>query len=91
MNIPEHELIILKYGIKYDKNMGDWVTIEATKFDEEFSKPISWAIRCGGRCMSKITKSFDYEPLPSSRDDEFFDEYRFNTPEEAYKSYFIQI
>jgi len=33
--------------------------------------------------MSKFTGTFDYEPTPSNRDKDFFNEYRFSTADEA--------
>ena len=83
-NFPKPMLgVVLTYGLSFDENRLQWVTIEATKYDEQTNEPITWAVRRGGSVMSKFTGSFDYEPLPSSRDDDFFDEYRFSTPEEA--------
>lgn len=75
--------VVLTYGLSFDKNRSQWVTIEATKYDEQTNEPTTWAIRRGGSVMSKFTGSFDYELMPSNRDDDFFNEYRFSTPEEA--------
>ena len=75
--------VVLTYGLSFDKNRLQWVTIEATKYDEQTSVPTTWAVRRGDSVMSKITGSFDYEPMPSSRDDDYFNEYRFSTPDEA--------
>jgi len=49
-----------------------------------------WSISRAGDCLSKTPNehgyfTFDYEPLPSSRDDEYYHEYRFDTAEEAYQ------
>ena len=77
--------VVLTYGLSFDKNRQQWVIIEATKYDEETNNPIIWAVRRGGSVMSKFTGNFDYEPMPSSRDDDFFKEYRFSTPDEAAK------
>jgi len=43
-----------------------------------------------GSCLGKTPNeygyfTFDYEPLPSSRDDDYFREYRFDTAESAYR------
>lgn len=75
--------VVLTYGLSYDKTRMEWIIIEATKYDDVEYKPITWAVRKGRTCMSKFTGEFDYEPLSSSRDESFFNEYRFNTPEEA--------
>lgn len=74
--------VVLSYGLSFDVKRLEWILLEATKYDES-NKPNSWAVRIGRTCMSKFTGVFDYEPMPSSRDDDFFNEYRFSTPEEA--------
>lgn len=74
--------VVLTYGLAFDNYRLEWVTIESTKFNEQ-NNPCSWAVRKSSTCMSKFSGSFDYEPMPSSRDDEFFNTYRFSTPEEA--------
>lgn len=74
--------VVLSYGLSFDAKRLEWVLLEATKYDEN-NKPISWTVRIGRTCMSKFTGGFAYEPMPSSRDDDFFNEYRFSTPEEA--------
>jgi len=73
---------ILTVGLKWLPNYLCWVIVEATKFDE-FQKPISWAIRKSSLCLSKKTKEWEYEPMPSSRDDEYYEEFRFSSLEEA--------
>ena len=73
---------VLTYGLKYEPERLEWVAVEATKYDD-VGNPISWAIRKGGYCMSKLTGKFDYEPRPSSRGESFITEYRFSTPEQA--------
>lgn len=42
-----------------------------------------WAVCFSGNSLNKRTLSFDYEPCPSERSDEFKRDYRFNGPEEA--------
>ena len=36
-----------------------------------------WAVCHRGLCLSNKTGEWDYEPMPSSRDDEWLEEYRF--------------
>jgi hypothetical protein len=75
---------VLSYGLVFDDAHGQWITIDATMYDEkDGNKPVKWAIRKGGLVFSKITGTFEYEPMPSSRDDNFFAEFRFDTPDEA--------
>lgn len=83
-------MVVLTYGLFYNKNWQEWITIEAARYDEQTKLPISWAVRRGNSVMSKLTGDFDYEPLPSNRDDNFYIKYRFTSPEAAAKcwSYF---
>lgn len=39
-----------------------------------------WGVYRSGFVLSSKTLGFEYEPLPSSRDEEFFKEYRFAIP-----------
>lgn len=45
-----------------------------------------WVVRNGRVCLKK-TGLFEYEPLPSNRTQDFLDETRFDSPEEAYSSW----
>jgi hypothetical protein len=45
-------------------------------------QPYMWAVRQGGNVLGK-SGEWQYEPLPSSRDDGFYAEYRFDTYEDA--------
>lgn len=52
-------------------NQDTWsARVEAAGFDR-------WAVRNGSRCLSKAL-TWDYEPQPSSRTDEWLDEHRWN-------------
>lgn len=75
-------MIPVAYLLKFDSQRLEQTKIEATLFDDN-GKPTSWAIRKSGTCFSKITNEFHYEPLPSSRDEDFFNEFRFNSEREA--------
>lgn len=33
--------VVLTYGLSFDKNRLQWVTIEATKYDEQTNEPIT--------------------------------------------------
>jgi len=44
--------------------------------------PPKWAVRRNGRCLNTDGK-WEYEPMPSSRDDEFLARCRFSTVREA--------
>ena len=45
-----------------------------------------WAVRWHGRCLTK-TAEWEYEPLPSSRDDAFYARCRFDTLEQAVETW----
>lgn len=75
--------MILTIGLKFDKQREEWIILEATKFDDEYTKAISYAIRKSGSCWNKTAQKFIYEPMPSNRDDDFFEQCRFASEEEA--------
>ena len=74
------------YLLFWDEHRHQEICAVATKYDDE-KKPSLWAVRRGNSCMGKTDGVFIYEPQPSSRDDEFFTEYRFATFEEAERVY----
>ena len=45
-----------------------------------------WAVRRGGECMA-VDGDWEYEPLPSSRDDAFYSRFRFESLEAAVAVY----
>src|SRR5574337_49177 len=45
-----------------------------------------WAVRRGGACMN-IDGEFEYEPMPSSRDNAFLARCRFDSAESAYAAW----
>ena len=61
-----------------------WMRMEvvATKFDDGGLTPTAWAVREGGAVLSK-DGDWEFEPIPSSRDDEFISRTRWDTAEEA--------
>lgn len=73
-------LIISQYLI-----LSDNVQIQA-KLQRD--KSIKWAVvSSSGFVFSKELKCFEYEPMPSSRTDEFLADTRFGSAEEAYYFY----
>lgn len=74
------------YLLDFDTDRLQDVSAVATRYDEN-KKPSSWAIRRGGSVMSKIDGLFYYEPIQSSRTDDFFKEFRFVSFEEAEECY----
>ena len=83
LNIP-----VAQYTVKWDEEKMQHIVIQATRFDKN-GGGVVWAVKISGHDMvlGKRLGEFEYEPRPSSRDDAFFDEFRFNTPEEAFACY----
>ena len=87
--MTNQQLTPISLGIKYNPTLMDWVKIEARQYDHETYQPTSWAI-CKGNSNSAMSKTdgvFYYEPMPSNRDKEYFDEFRFNSVDEALQTY----
>lgn len=61
----------------------EWIKIDVTSFDKERKNPLSFAVRKGTSVLSKKSGTFCYEPLPSNREDDLFDEFRFDSFESA--------
>jgi hypothetical protein len=57
----------------------DCITVERA---QQMFGPDLWAVRKPGRCLNK-SGEWEYEPMPSSRDDDFMARCRFATAEEA--------
>lgn len=72
---------ITKYTIDGDpRRLGsDDIHIERAK---QVEGPPKWAVRRMGECLNKQGE-WEYEPMPSSRDDEFLARCRFDTAREA--------
>lgn len=48
--------------------------------------PPLWAVRRFGNCLNKDGE-YEYEPMPSSRDDDFYARCRWPTPQAAYSAW----
>jgi hypothetical protein len=55
---------------------GGDVQIEAAK---QRDGSTLWAVRCGSSCLNKQGQ-WEYEPMPSSRDNQFFERCRYSSP-----------
>ena len=58
---------------------GDETKIEAAKQMDGTTK---WAVRYRGEVLNR-TGGWEWEPMPSGRDDDFLERFRFATPAEA--------
>jgi len=83
-NGQEHirnEFINNNLEVQNNISASELITVEKTN-----SYPERWAIRNGmNSCWSKKINHFCYERMPSSRDEDFFQEMRFETLDEAMK------
>lgn len=61
----------------------DETRIEETQWS---SPPSSWAVRRNSSCLNKDGE-WEYEPMPSSRDSDFYARCRWPSPEEAYAAW----
>jgi len=73
-------MIPIKYAIEYE-----WVTFISARRQKD--KTIKWVVEEIGTVMDKNTGKFEYEPMPSSRTDEFLERTRFDSAEEAHNAY----
>lgn len=60
------------------------ITCNVKKFDIE-GDAVSWGIYKGNSVLSKSLKIFCYEPMPSSRNEDFEKDFRFPSKESAIK------
>jgi hypothetical protein len=79
--------LVVCYAIDYKPEYRNFIKVEATQFSEDHTMVIKWAVRESSSVMSKYTGDFVYEPRSSSRDDDFYTEFRFDTVEEAVACY----
>lgn len=82
------KLIPIRYRLPWTHYInGDtlhmFASIDATNFDA-IGNPTKWCVREGGSCLNDEGE-FEYEPNPSSRDDDFLKRTRFDSAEEAYR------
>lgn len=73
-------MIPIKYAIEYE-----WVTFVSARRQKDGT--LKWVVEEIGTVMDKNTGKFEYEPMPSSRTDEFKERTRFDSAEEAHRTY----
>lgn len=86
MDIKTENLEIASYYLVNPVNSGKAgipVVLEKVFGREEKAK---WAVRDGGDCLNKKGK-FEYEPMPSSRTEDFLNRCRFSSTEEALEAW----
>jgi len=75
-----NDLTVWSYLLENDMDRGKLILLERTSIDPH---PEKWAIRYCGLCLSKQKKKFCCETLPSSRDEKYYKEFRFDSEQEA--------
>lgn len=83
--------IVLSRGLYFDVKTQQWITLEATNFDND-KNIVAWAIRRGQASMSKLDGRFtmdgyyfDNMPIESINKTITFKENRFETEQEAFE------
>lgn len=76
------ELVAVSYQFKaeFGKNP---IPITITRQTSPFYSGEKWAVRRAGNCLGKDGE-WDYESIPSERDEAFYKKYRFDSLEEAF-------
>jgi hypothetical protein len=73
------ELTVMSYLLNKER----WILLERRSFPPD---PETWAIKDGGYCLNREGE-FEYEPLPSDRDDAFLARCRWRTVAEALEAW----
>jgi len=83
--------LILKQALTYVKRQSDFITLEATKFNDDYTQIETYAIRFGPHCWNKKRQAFLYEGMPSSRNDDFLLHCRFDNIDDAIQEWLTNI
>jgi hypothetical protein len=74
------ELMIWTYALYYDEYRSDFYTLTRTSLPP---KPEKWGIYWNSCPLSKKEICFCYDIQPSSREDDYYEEFRFDSAQEA--------
>lgn len=72
-------LVIDAYAIPTTKRLGDEIKIQRTR---QLDGSVLWKVVRAGECLNKAG-DWEWEPMPSSRDDDFLTRCRFRSAQEA--------
>ncbi len=79
------QIIATEYGFKDEfEDMYNLSGIKINRMNSPFYDGIKWAVRKLSYCLNK-SREWEFEPMPSSRDNEFYKRCRFDTFKEAYE------
>lgn len=76
------ELIPTSYQFEADFQSQNIRPIKFDRMRSPFYDGEKWAVRRGSECLS-IDGKWEYEPMPSNRNDEFYARFRFNSLKQA--------
>ena len=80
-------LNVMSVELARESNGSTLVTLERARRREH---PDRWAVRKFGSALNRDGE-FEFEPMPSSRDDAFFARCRFDTVEQALSAWRLQV
>jgi hypothetical protein len=75
-------LVATQYQFKTDFENHTVRPVTLDRMRSPFYKGERWAVRQGGNCLNNEGE-WEYEPMPSSRDDDFYARCRFNSLRDA--------
>jgi hypothetical protein len=67
----------------HDSQVDKSSQIKICRMMSPYYEGIRYAVRLDGMCLSIITDEFEYETMPSNRDEAFYEEFRFKSFEQA--------
>jgi hypothetical protein len=78
-------LTATEYQFNFEVGRKDFtgMQVKFARMESPFYEGVKWSVRWMGRCLNKQGE-WDWEPSPSSRDDDFYAKCRFESLEEAY-------
>ena len=76
------QLVSTRYQFKTDFENHNISAITFDRMRSPFYEGEKWAVRRNSSCLAKDGE-WEYEPIPSSRDDEFYARCRFDSLEQA--------
>lgn len=85
-NITINDLATSEYVIQSEFDAMKMFIVRFCASNSPFYDGNKWAVRCTGYCLSKNCE-WEYEPSPSSRDDAFYQCFRFDSLQDAVDAY----
>jgi hypothetical protein len=80
------DLIAVRYQLTKDFEANEIQPVTFDRMNSPYYEGEKWAVRRGGSCLAK-DGYFEYEPMPSSRDNDFYNRCRFDSLGSAVSSF----